>query len=1029
LGEFTSSVDFDPGPGSSIISALGNNDVFISKFDLQGNFQWSRGFGGIWNESGYSIDVSEHGILATGSYDGTVDFDPGAGVTSLSTNGGIDVFVSKFSTSGQFVWARSFGGGSADVGYGVKAAPNGKVLVVGQFYGTVDFDPGHNLLNLVATGASDGYVLALSSLGAFEWAKKVGGTSYDVIKSVEINADSSFYVLGSFQGTADLNPSNDQILSRTASGGQDIFVSKFDSTGALLWARAFGGFGSDFPEAVVANAAGEVFIVGEFSGVLSLSPSVTPLSVTSAGSDDGFVTRMDAEGNFKWLKRFGGSFSDGARDVALRANGDVLVGGYFFGVSEFASEFGGHVLESKGYSDGFLLWFDSYGNFEFGTHPSFGSLSGGQEISIRGSQFDQTTSFRIGGQNCSNVNVISTSLATCLVPAAMTEGWADLVAFKSGIQGQVNGKYQYVVPPSASSVSPSSGSTAGGETLRISGTRFSANTSVSIGGRACTQISLISSTQIECISPEGTRGVATLAVSNFGISSVDLVSFNYLVFPPQVGLIIASPGDRSIRLSWDEMQYPGSPILDFVIRMSANGGNWMTIEDGVTPSTSVLVTGLSNGTSYIFQVAAVNSDGQSLFSLPTEPITPGRGPTAPSISSITSSNASINLTLASPSPSEPMISDYIVQYSADGSSWVTYNDGISDTRTFVISGLLNGTAYLLRVAAVNMYGTGDFAVSSSTVTPAGIPSAPEWISVNAKDGEAVVRWGASQSNGAPVTSYRVVGSPNGSCITTTTSCSLTGLTNGVTYTFAVTPTNEIGNGFTAISSARPLALPPVSTLQSLPMNLVISVTRVDSGGSLYISHSGFLPYEWVAIVVQSSPQMLGTVQANAQGSLSTSVQIPGSLTGGTHTVSIVGSINGFGARSKIEISGTTSSIGLSSLSPSRILNTRLTGAIGARDGSAGPLVLNVFGKGGVPASGVSAVVLNVTAVEPEVGGEGGFLTVYPCASGRPDASNLNFVSGQIVPNLVIAPVDVNGNICFYSYGKTHLLADVSGYFP
>jgi hypothetical protein len=107
----------------------------------------------------------------------------------------------------------------------------------------------------------------------------------------------------------------------------------------------------------------------------------------------------------------------------------------------------------------------------------------------------------------------------------------------------------------------------------------------------------------------------------------------------------------------------------------------------------------------------------------------------------------------------------------------------------------------------------------------------------------------------------------------------------------------------------------------------------------------------------------------------------------------------------------------------------LTGAIGARDGSAGPLVLNVFGKGGVPASGVSAVVLNVTAVEPEVGGEGGFLTVYPCASGRPDASNLNFVSGQIVPNLVIAPVDVNGNICFYSYGKTHLLADVSGYFP
>ncbi len=126
---------------------------------------------------------------------------------------------------------------------------------------------------------------------------------------------------------------------------------------------------------------------------------------------------------------------------------------------------------------------------------------------------------------------------------------------------------------------------------------------------------------------------------------------------------------------------------------------------------------------------------------------------------------------------------------------------------------------------------------------------------------------------------------------------------------------------------------------------------------------------------------------------------------------------------------TRSVTGLITLTPQRIINTRPTGKIGNRTGTADPMIFNVYGQGGLPGSGIGAVLLNVTVVDPEVGDEGGYLTVYPCASGRPDASNLNFVSRQIIPNTVIAPVDPSGNICFYSYGRTHVLADVSGYFP
>jgi hypothetical protein len=118
-----------------------------------------------------------------------------------------------------------------------------------------------------------------------------------------------------------------------------------------------------------------------------------------------------------------------------------------------------------------------------------------------------------------------------------------------------------------------------------------------------------------------------------------------------------------------------------------------------------------------------------------------------------------------------------------------------------------------------------------------------------------------------------------------------------------------------------------------------------------------------------------------------------------------------------------------SLTPTRLLDTRATGKVGNAAGTGAPLELSVWGKGGLPASDVGAVAVNVTVAEgenPTFGG--GYVTVYPCGA-RPDASNLNFVTGQTVPNLVIAPVSATGKICFYVYGTAHLIADVSGYVP
>ena len=137
----------------------------------------------------------------------------------------------------------------------------------------------------------------------------------------------------------------------------------------------------------------------------------------------------------------------------------------------------------------------------------------------------------------------------------------------------------------------------------------------------------------------------------------------------------------------------------------------------------------------------------------------------------------------------------------------------------------------------------------------------------------------------------------------------------------------------------------------------------------------------------------------------------------------------FGVVSTINPSPVAAADVFNSLSkPERLMDTRPSGTkVGEIDGSGSAYELQVGGEKGVPSSGVAAVALNVTVVDGEAGDFGGFVTVYPCGT-RPDASNLNFTSGQTIPNSVIAPVSSSGKVCFYVYGKAHLLADVSGYF-
>ena len=136
----------------------------LALFGLSNNanaqaLQWAKSMGGADRDYGSSIALDGSGnVYTTGFFEGTSDFDPGAGVFNLTSAGSVDIFVSKLDASGNFVWAKAMGGANLDVGYSIALDGSGNVYTTGYFFGTSDFDPGAGVANLTSAGIYDIFV-------------------------------------------------------------------------------------------------------------------------------------------------------------------------------------------------------------------------------------------------------------------------------------------------------------------------------------------------------------------------------------------------------------------------------------------------------------------------------------------------------------------------------------------------------------------------------------------------------------------------------------------------------------------------------------------------------------------------------------------------------------------------------------------------------------------------------------------------------------------------------------------------------
>ena len=362
-GAFRNLVDFDPGAGTAEITANGTStDGFVVKLDANGTFQWVKYFTGPDNINVRNLQVDASGnAYVTGDFSGTVDFRPEGTSLEITAQAFNDIYVMKVTTDGTLSWTKVIHTNNISSGYGLALDASANVYASGTFFGTGDFDPGAGSANLTSAGGTDAFVTKWNSAGEYIWAKNFGGSSNaigqddDVANAIAVDHNGNVVTTGFFRSTADFDPGVG-VFEITSNGVMDIFVSKLDANGNFVWATALPEPGNNVGYDVAVDAVGNIYSTGQFGGQVDFDPGVDFHNLSSSGAEfDIYVSKLKPNGSFASAYRVGSTLRDRGYGIAVDANYNIYTTGYFNGGVDFDPTSGLFNLSSAGLSDAFVL--------------------------------------------------------------------------------------------------------------------------------------------------------------------------------------------------------------------------------------------------------------------------------------------------------------------------------------------------------------------------------------------------------------------------------------------------------------------------------------------------------------------------------------------------------------------------------------------------------------------------------------------------------------------------------------------------
>ena len=370
-GSFGLTIDIDPGPNVFNLTNP-NGSFYIQKLDPNGNFIWGIQISDSTSPgtpNAREICTDDFGnVFVIGDFIDTTDFDPGIGTSILIASASRNVFVSKYDSLGNFIWARSFedSGVYQDYGYSIDTDGFGNVYLACSFRGAVDVDPGPGV-NLLGASLHSTFIIKLNPAGIFLWAKRlVGGisppTSYP--RSIKIDSYGNVIVTGTFLGTIDFDPGT-AIFNITGNG--NVYILKLTASGNFIWAKAnlstsvlpVFSYGRD----LTLDNYDNIIITGDFSDTVDFDPGIGN-DFHIADGIDAFVQKLDSAGNLRWNKIFKGPDQENGNSVVVDNYGNSYVTGTFRDTCDFDPGLGTQqfVGSTSTFGSMFLVKLDSNGN-------------------------------------------------------------------------------------------------------------------------------------------------------------------------------------------------------------------------------------------------------------------------------------------------------------------------------------------------------------------------------------------------------------------------------------------------------------------------------------------------------------------------------------------------------------------------------------------------------------------------------------------------------------------------------------------
>ncbi|MBS1683050.1 MAG: IPT/TIG domain-containing protein, partial [Bacteroidetes bacterium] len=457
----------------------------VSKFDASGNAIWSDRFHTIQSYGqAIVLDASGNPIL-TGGFSGTVDFDPGAGVQSVTSNGGADLFILKLDIDGNFLWVQTTGGTGGEGGRSLALDASGNIIVAGIYSGTTDLNPGAAVNSFTAAGSLDIFILKLDATGNYIWAKSIGNTNNDYSTSVAVNTSGAVFLTGYFLGSVDFDP-DAGVTTLTSGVYTDIFLMRLNANGSFGWAYSFGGSDNDEGRSITTDVGGNLIFSGFFNGTVDFDPGAGVRNLVSIGQtnyQNMFIAKLNESGQLIWAQEIASTTQTSSTvrgyTISTDTTGDILLGGTAGGTTDFDFGICNRTLGNNP-PVGFVM------KIKTGSAPgppvitSFSPTSGvtGDTVVITGTNFSSDPSENIVRWNPSRTAVVIASTDTTItarIPTGASTGKISVTVSCYPIAlSSTNFTVGAALLPTITSFTPSSGLV--GTTVTITGTNFSTTT-------------------------------------------------------------------------------------------------------------------------------------------------------------------------------------------------------------------------------------------------------------------------------------------------------------------------------------------------------------------------------------------------------------------------------------------------------------------------------------------------------------------------------------------------------------------------